>query len=126
MADDNEVPGSEENGQDARTGEGGVAGRQPPFRGRQPPFEGRHPPFEGRQPPFEGRQEASVGGRVFVGGSSRETGVVVRATVESFGQVGETELNVSIKWPAGCNSSPVVEQGKRTVKPRGSTVNVDR
>jgi hypothetical protein len=112
MADHDEVPGSEENGQDARTGEGGVAGRQPPF--------------EGRQPPFEGRQEATGGGRVFVGGSSRETGVVVRATVESFGQVGETELNVSIKWPAGCNSSPVVEQGKRTVKPRGSTVNVDR
>ena len=109
-------------------------GRQPPFEGRQPPFEGRQPPFEGRQPPFEGRQPPFEGkhgtggdpggGRVFLGGSSREAGVVVRATVESFGPVGETELQVNIKWPAGCNSSPVVEPVKRTVKPPGGSVNV--
>jgi len=137
---EDEARGSEENGRDAGMGNEDVAGRQPPFEGRQPPFEGRQPPFEGRQPPFEGRQPpfegrqppfegkqsggGAGGGRVFLGGSSRETGVVVRATVESFGLVGETELNVSVKWPAGCNSSPIVEPVKRTAKPPGGSANV--
>jgi hypothetical protein len=26
---------------------------------------------------------------------------VVRATVEAFGPVGDTEMNITIKWPAG-------------------------
>ncbi|HUA59742.1 MAG TPA: hypothetical protein VML19_13370 [Verrucomicrobiae bacterium] len=123
---EDEARGSEENGRDAGMGNEDVAGRQPPFEGRQPPFEGRQPPFEGRQPPFEGKQSGggAGGGRVFLGGSSRETGVVVRATVESFGLVGETELNVSVKWPAGCNSSPIVEPVKRTAKPPGGSANV--
>jgi hypothetical protein len=68
---------------------------------------------------------ASAGeGRVFLGGSSRESGVVVRATVESYGPVGETELQVNIKWPAGCNSAPIVEPVKRTLKPPGGCANV--
>jgi hypothetical protein len=42
-----------------------------------------------------------MGKGVFGNRSSRETGVVVRATVESFGPVGDTELTVNVKWPAG-------------------------
>jgi len=70
------------------------------------------------------RASGAGGGRVFAGGPSRETGVVVRATVESYGPVGETELQVNVKWPAGCNSAPVVEPVKRTTRPPGGRANV--
>ena len=33
-------------------------------------------------------------------GSSGHAGIVVRATVESFGVAGDTELNITVKWPA--------------------------
>ncbi len=45
---------------------------------------------------------------VFQGSSSREAGVIVRATVEAFGPVGDTELNVTVKWPAGSYVGPIV------------------
>ena len=80
----------------------------------------------GKASPF-GNMERSPeadGARVFLNGSSRAAGVVVRATVESFGPVGETELNVTVKWPAGGNSSPVVEPVRRAVRPPGAAPNV--
>ena len=44
-------------------------------------------------------------------GSSREAGVIVRATVEAFGPVGDTELTVHVKWPAGSTGMQrIVEQ----------------
>jgi hypothetical protein len=39
-------------------------------------------------------------GKPAVGTSSREAGVIVRASVEAFGAVGDTELTVHVKWPA--------------------------
>ena len=48
---------------------------------------------------------------VFQGSSSREAGVIVRATVEAFGPVGDTELNVTVKWPAGSYVGPIVITG---------------
>jgi hypothetical protein len=50
-----------------------------------------------------------MGKGVFGDGSSRETGVVVRATVESFGPMGDTELTVTMKWPAGINGVQRIE-----------------
>jgi hypothetical protein len=107
----------------------GEEGRQTPTSGRQTPTSGRQTPTSGRQTPTAGKDcpasRMEPGGSVFLGGSSREAGVVVRATVESFGPVGETELHVTVKWPAGCNSSPAVQQVKKSIPPPGGAENVD-
>jgi len=88
---------------------------------------GKNPPAVGKNPPVGKNPVAEDvgGGRVFLGGSSREAGVVVRATVESYGPVGETELQVNVKWPAGCNSSPIVEPVRKMPKLPGGTANVE-
>jgi len=38
---------------------------------------------------------------VFDTTSTRETGVIVKAAIEAYGAVGDTELTVHVKWPAG-------------------------
>jgi len=68
--------------------------------------------------------EERGGGRVFLAGPAREAGVVVRATVEAFGPVGDTELQVTVKWPAGNPSSPCVEPVKESRRPPGVSANV--
>jgi hypothetical protein len=62
---------------------------------------------EGHQPPGTGKQEPSTGKhprekeRLLVGTmTSGAAGVVLRATVETFGPAGEAELHFSVKWPA--------------------------
>jgi cysteine peptidase C11 family protein len=90
--------------------------------GHTPP-KGRTPP-RGRTDPGAEPSSDQGGGRVFLRGSSREAGVVVRATVESFGPVGDTELQVTVKWPAGNNSSPIVDPERRSIRPPGGDANV--
>jgi hypothetical protein len=38
---------------------------------------------------------------IFLGGSSREAGIIIRASVEAFGPIGDTNLTVTVNWPAG-------------------------
>jgi Clostripain family len=47
--------------------------------------------------------------RIFAGSSSREAGVIVRASVEAFGPVGDTSLTITVNWPAG-NVGPLDEE----------------
>jgi hypothetical protein len=59
-----------------------------------------------------GREDSQDGGAAPIGGapgggdavpsyqSPRKAGVVIRATVEHMGLVGDTELTVNVKWPA--------------------------
>ena len=104
------------NSNDNRTGsELDILGHTPP--------KGRTPPKGKTDPEAEPSAEQS-GGRVFLNGSAREAGVVVRATVESFGPVGDTELQVTVKWPAGNNSSPIVHPVRKFVRPPGGDANV--
>ena len=68
-----------------------------PMKGHVPP-KGREC-VKGHVPP-KGKE------RIFVGSSSREAGVVIRASVEAFGPVGDTNLTVTVNWPAG-NIGPI-------------------
>jgi hypothetical protein len=47
--------------------------------------------------------------------SPRKAGVVIRATVEHMGLVGDTELTVNVKWPA--STFCVTQYGKPHVPP---------
>jgi hypothetical protein len=62
---------------------------------------------EGHQPPDTGKAEGPTGKRshekerVLLGTmTSGAAGVVLRATVETFGPAGDAELHFSVKWPA--------------------------
>lgn len=62
---------------------------------------------EGHQPPHTGKPESQTGKhsdgkeRVLLGTmTSGAAGVVLRATVETFGPAGDAELHLSVKWPA--------------------------
>jgi hypothetical protein len=86
-------------------------GRPPDPVGRGPSPIGKPPDPRGRPPDPQGRGPA-VGGPAGPGGpggehgavttccTTREAGVVVRASVEAFGPAGDTELTVNVKWPA--------------------------
>jgi hypothetical protein len=64
-------------------------------------------PGKGHVPP-KGKITPKGKERIFVGSSSREAGVVVRASVEAFGPVGDTSLTITVNWPAG-NVGPIDE-----------------
>jgi hypothetical protein len=61
--------------------------------------------------------EGDAGGDVAAGGhcSPRKAGVVIRATVEHMGLVGDTELTVNVKWPASTFCVP--QYGKHPLPP---------
>lgn len=81
---------------------GGSAGLgKPPDRiGKPPDRTGKPPDRTGKPPDVRGRGGAGEGQGVFGTASSREAGIVVRASVEAFGPVGDTDLTVNVKWPA--------------------------
>ena len=85
-------------------------GRTPPDTGRTPPDTGRTPPDTGRTPPDTGRTGYWAQG-AFGQESTRVTGVVVRGFVEAFGPLGDTELTVNVKWPAGSVGSMPASPG---------------
>jgi hypothetical protein len=50
---------------------------------------------KGQSGPAANRKEA-----IFLGSSSKEAGIILRASVEAFGPVGETTLTLTVNWPA--------------------------
>lgn len=81
----------------------GSLGKTPPDTGKTPPDTGKTPPDTGKTPPDTGRDPVTgwVAQGSFGTGSTRVAGVVVRGFVEAYGPLGDTELTVSVKWPAG-------------------------
>jgi hypothetical protein len=53
--------------------------------------------------------QLSGGNVVTTVGSSRQGSVIIRATVEHAGVVGDTEMTVSVKWPASSFCAPCCE-----------------
>jgi hypothetical protein len=86
---------------DVKGRESDVRGREDDVRGREDDVRGREDDVRGREDDVRGRENDLRQRGVFGNGSSREAGIVVRATVEAFGPVGDTELVVNVKWPAG-------------------------
>ena len=58
------------------------------------------PPTGGRDDDDDGGGPPSGKGDIASKSCPRTAGVVIRATVEHLGLAGDTELNVSVKWPA--------------------------
>jgi hypothetical protein len=56
--------------------------------------------FSGREDGQDGAGAPSADGAVSSHHTPRKAGVVIRASVEHTGLVGDTELTVSVKWPA--------------------------
>jgi hypothetical protein len=66
---------------------------------------GKPPDKVGKPPDRSGRPAGSQGSAgevqdVFGTSSSREAGVVIRASVEAYGPVGDTDLTINVRWPA--------------------------
>ena len=61
-----------------------------------------------------GEGRSSSGGAASGHCSTPRAGVVIRATVEHIGLVGETELTVNVKWPA---STFCVQSGEKQAAP---------
>jgi hypothetical protein len=69
---------------------------------------------------------------IFLGGSAREAGVIIRASVEAFGPIGDTNLTVTVNWPAGSvGATEAPDEDKERIQPRdnskvtGATPNVN-
>jgi hypothetical protein len=91
---------------DRSLGKASPLGRTPPDIGRTPPDIGRTPPDIGRTPPDIGKDVDTSGTAcaaqgTFESGSTRVAGVVLRGFVEAYGPLGDTELTLNVKWPAG-------------------------
>jgi hypothetical protein len=67
-------------------------------KGKAPPDKGKAPPDKGKAPPDKGKGSGSaqaILGSVTDGAAC----VVLRASVETFGPAGDSELNFHVKWP---------------------------
>lgn len=80
----------------------GVQGRVPGVQGRVAGVQGRVQGVQGRVLGVQSREGDTQG---FITGA----GVVVTAAVEPFGLPGDTELNISVKWPANTLGMAVTE-----------------
>lgn len=74
----------------------------------------------GRNDGQGGDDDPGVDGETFSNCSPPKAGVVIRATVEHLGLVGDTELTVSVKWPA---STFCVQPLEKPADPAGPAPN---
>lgn len=59
-----------------------------------------HTPNTGKNEPRTGESSSPEEDVLISTNSSRAAGVVLRATVETFGPAGDAELHLTVKWPA--------------------------
>jgi hypothetical protein len=59
-----------------------------------------HTPYSGKQEPRTREISSGNENALLVTSTSRAAGVVLRATVETFGPAGDAELHFTVKWPA--------------------------
>lgn len=59
-----------------------------------------HTPNTGKNEPRTGESSSPEENVLIATSSSRAAGVVLRATVETFGPAGDAELHLTVKWPA--------------------------
>jgi hypothetical protein len=64
----------------------------------------------GRKEGPDGDDRPGIDNQSFSNCSLPKAGVVIRATVEHMGLVGDTELTVSVKWPASTFCVPPCEK----------------
>jgi hypothetical protein len=98
---------SSQSGNDQLGRVGAILGRDATVRGRDATVRGRDATVRGRDAQIRGRVTGNAGQGDETDGQgvsgicpSREAGVVIRAFVDAYGPVGDTELSVNVKWPA--------------------------
>ena len=61
---------------------------------------GKDPPDKGKDPPDKGKGGAQKGQAILGSVTSGAAGVVLRASIETFGPAGDAELCLNVKWPS--------------------------
>jgi hypothetical protein len=59
-----------------------------------------HTPYSGKQEPHAETASSSIEESLVSTNGSGTAGIVLRATVETFGPAGDAELHLTVKWPA--------------------------
>jgi hypothetical protein len=68
--------------------------------GNQGTDKGKDPPDKGKDPPDKGKGGAQKGQAILGSLTSGAAGVVLRASIETFGPAGDAELCLNVKWPS--------------------------